>query len=142
MPPETYTEEEVNRMLAEQRINMRLDGVEIELKELIQALREHMHEEDADNKQLINLIESGANERRRVEKELHERISENDTHYNNTFVKHSQLRLYVVLVITAVTFTSGAITYFGNAAIQLKAIDVVTKKFESIMDDKIKEIKR
>jgi hypothetical protein len=128
-----YTEEEVNRMLAEQSIKIRLEGVETSLMSLREDILERMAGERGNYVKLMAAIENGSNERRQTEANLRAEMSVNHREYHTTFVKKTDLKLYAFLVISAVTFTTGFITWMGNQntnKIHQVSVDEIVKQIE------------
>jgi len=110
---DTYTEEEVNRMLADQKTYLRLDGVESAVKELTLTVTNHIRDEKTGQKELLKKVSEGSIERRQCEGGLRKTISDHHELYHGTFVKKTDLKLYAVIIIAAVSITTGFITWIG-----------------------------
>ena len=136
---ETYTEEEVNQMLANQAISIRLDGLENAVKELTSKMVSHMEGEEELTEQLLVKIAEGANDRRKCEADLRRHISDNHESYHATFVKKTDLRVYAMIIITAVTMTTGFVTWMSTqsqAHAHNVSMDKLIKQIESIVEVK------
>lgn len=102
MPPE-FTEEQYNQGLENQRINIRLDGIDKLLTDVAK-----------DMNRIMNGIDDKANERRRDEHEIRNQLSAMDADHYRTFVKKSDLKLYAFLIVFSITATTGVIQWIGG----------------------------
>ena len=108
-----YSEEAVDQMLKNQEVKLRLDGVELEVRGMRSSLEKHMGNEEREMNDLLKAIEDSGIERRDSEARVHKRITDNIAHNETTFVKKADLKLYAILIIAAVSITTGFITYVG-----------------------------
>ena len=137
---DAYTEEEVNQMLATQAINLRLEHLTEAVTVLDTRVTAGMRDEERGQAKMMHKIEEGANDRRRAETELKKEAELRHQEYHDTFVKKSDLRMYAILVITAVTMTVSAITYIGAASTKA-SYDVQMKQLMSRVEVLMQEIK-
>ena len=109
----TYTEAEVNKMLGDQKTNIRLDGIETTIKDLDCKMADHMSNEKNDAKNVMAAIEQSGKERRECETKLKAELHAMDSDHHEKFVKKADLKSYAFLIIVAVTSTTGFITWLG-----------------------------
>lgn len=125
MTTHTYPEDEVNRMLGEQAekhrkemeaqvINHRLENIDSVVKSVNDKVCELMEDEKEEKKQILKAIEDAGEERRECERNLTGQINDNNEYNHKTFVKKTDLKLYTLIIIAAVTFTSGFFTWLGT----------------------------
>jgi len=113
MTEPTYTEAEVNKMLGEQKTNIRLDGIENTIKDVNKMMVDHMSDEKNDTENVMKAIEQSGKERRECETKLRSELQTMDSDHHEKFVKKADLKNYAFLIIFAVTGTTGFITWLG-----------------------------
>lgn len=142
MGEEKYTEEEFNRALETQRLTIRLDDIDRAVKDLAEAVRDHRKDEEYSQEQILAKVAEGATDRRRCEEKLRSEINSNHELYHGTFVKKADLRLYALLIIAAVTMTTGFITWLGmqnaNTA-QNTSTDKALQQIERLITESAKK---
>lgn len=133
MSDEVYTEKEVNKMLLEQKTNIRLDSIETTISTINKMMIDHMNDERNDRKDVLEAIESAGNERREAEAALRREMHEMDSDHYEQFVKKTDLRLYAIIIVFAVTSTTGFINWLGfqkNALSIDKLADAVARRIK------------
>ena len=126
----TFTEAEVNKMLGDQKTNIRLDGIENTIKDLDCKMADHMSNEKNDTQNVMKAIEQNGKERRECENNLTAKIQAMDSDHHEKFVKKTDLKNYAFIIIFAVTCTTGFITWLGTQS---------TNKASNTSADKIAE---
>jgi N-glycosylase/DNA lyase len=112
MPPNTFTEDEVNQMLANQEIKLRITGVEKAVTTLTKNMVEHMTKEEREMDQIMEAIEKVGKERRESETSVREDMRKMHNYNNDTFIKKSELKLYVSLIIASILASFGSLAWF------------------------------
>lgn len=138
MPPETFTEEEVNQMLANQEIKLRLDGVEGSINLMDERMTQNFRKEERQGDLIMKKIAEGAEERRRNEKTLRDEIY-------SKFVKKTDLKMYAYIIIFAVTTTVGFVTWIGaqtSANTQTRNMSQIIQQVETLLDKKFAGVKK
>lgn len=109
-----FSEREVNEMLEREKLYLRLDSLERLMQKASEDIANHTKEEQYSQEQLLSKIAEGATDRRRCQTQLETTIAENHETYHRIFVKKDDLRVYAMLIIAAVTMTTGFITWIGS----------------------------
>jgi len=129
----TYTETEVNKMLGDQKTNIRLDGIENTIKDVNKMMVDHMNDEKNDTKNVMKAIEQSGKERRECENKLTTKIQKMDSDHHEKFVKKTDLKNYAFIIIFAVTCTTGFITWLGTQSTNKTSDSSVDKIAEAIV---------
>lgn len=104
MKEQTFSQKEVDKLLSDNAILNRIDYLEQTIHKNIEKQREHGVQEKKDFDHLLNVINKNAKE------------SENrHGDYHKAFVKKSELKLYALLIIFAVTATTGFTAYIAQS---------------------------
>lgn len=149
MTGHTYPEDEVNRMLGEQAdkhrkemeaqaTNHRLDNIDLSVKAINDKVCELMSEEKEEKTQILEAIERAGKERRECEVKLTSKIDDANEYNHKTFVKKTDLRMYTIIIIFAVTFTTGFITWLGTQSNNNRS-DISADKVAETILEKLKE---
>jgi len=129
----TYTEAEVNKMLGDQKTNIRLDGIETTIKDLDCKMADHMSNEKNDTQNVMKAIEQSGKERRECEVKLKAELHAMDSDHYEKFVKKADLKNYAFIIIFAVTCTTGFITWLGTQSTNKTSDSSVDKIAEAII---------
>ena len=127
MTDHTFTEAEVNKMLGEQKTNLRLDGIERTIKEIDKLMVDHMNDEKNDSEKVMKAIEQSGKERRECEIKLKAELHAMDSDHYEKFVKKTDLKNYAFIIIFAVTCTTGFITWLGTQSTNEKNADEIAE---------------
>ncbi len=114
MPEPIYTESQMNQMLSDQKINLRLNGIEDAINKLSTEIAEHKTLEKKDTAMVMDEVEKGNEERRKCEEDLKDKFIKMDAKHYKIFVKKSELKVYTAIIILTVSITTGFITWFGT----------------------------
>ena len=120
----TFSEDEVNKMLGEQSekhegqmrdqaFNHRLEHVDSTVSSVKELICTHMEEGKEEKKNILIAIENVGAERRHCEERVNGEIKDMHEYNHKTFVKKTDLRVYSLLIVAAVTGTTGFITWLG-----------------------------
>lgn len=129
----TFTEAEVNKMLGDQKTNLRLDGIECTIKEIDKMMADYMVNEKNDTQNIMYAIEQSGKERRECENKLTAKIQEMDSDHYEKFVKKDDLNKYAFIIILTVTITTGFITWLGTQSTNKTSDSSVNKIAEAII---------
>ena len=125
MASHTYSEDEVNRMLGEQAdkhrdamesqaTNHKLEKIDFAVKSIEEKVCRIMSDEKEEKDQILQAISKSGDERRECEQKVNSRIDDVNEYNHKTFVKKADLRMYAIIIIFAVTGTTGFITWLGT----------------------------
>jgi hypothetical protein len=123
----TFTETEVNKMLGDQKANIRLDGIETTIKDLDCKMADHMNNEKNDTQNVMKAIEQSGKERRECEIKLKTELHAMDSDHHEKFVKKTDLKNYAFIIIFAVTCTTGFITWLGTQSTNKTSVDKIAE---------------
>ena len=141
MPPKDYSEEEVNQMLANQEVKLRITGVEEALSGLKERIIKHMHDEEREMETLMTAIERSGDERRKAEAVMTAKADERHEAYHKMFVKRKDLYIGVALLIAGFTAAAGLIAYDSaqrTTKAQSHSMEYIIQEVSKIIDEKIK----
>ena len=144
MPPHTYSEDEVNRMLGEQAekhhdamesqaTNHRLDNIDLSVKDINDKVCELMSEEKEEKQQVLEAIKKSGEERRECETKINGQMAENNEYNHRTFVKKADLRIYAIIIIFTITGMTGFITWLGTQSTNNQSNISADKMVEKII---------
>jgi len=123
----TFTESEVNKMLGDQKTNIRLDGIECTIKDIDKMMADHMANEKNDTQNVMKAIEQSGKERRECEFKLKAELHAMDSDHHEKFVKKTDLKNYAFIIIFAVTCTTGFITWLGTQSTNETSVDKIAE---------------
>lgn len=139
--PKEYTEEEVNQMLANQELKLRITGVENILNGLNTSIVKHMHDEEREMETLMGAIEQSSDDRRKAESEIAKKADERHEAYHRMFVKRKDLYIAVGLLIAGFSAAAALIAYDSaqrTTKAQESSKEYIIDQVGKIIDEKMK----
>ncbi|MCK5127656.1 MAG: hypothetical protein KAR42_15470 [candidate division Zixibacteria bacterium] len=123
----TFTEEEVNQMLANQEIKLRITGVENAISTLTKNMVEHMTTEEREMDQIMEAIEAVGKERRDCEIKLNKTADERHEQYHKIFVKRRDLYVVAAAIIISITSAFAFFTWQSTRSSNESTASVVAE---------------
>ena len=125
MSNNTYTEEELQSKLQEQRYTLRFDKIEQTMVDLSGAMMAHQRKEEEQADRVLNEIHNATANTAQCELDIKEDINgieanmissirQVETACYETFVQKKELKVYVAIIIFTVSLTTGSVAYMSN----------------------------
>lgn len=139
MVDKTHTAEEVAVLLAkqseqhqaelrEQAMDYRLEHIDHTLSSVNEKVCKHVDDAKKEKEKILIAIENVGAERRHCEERVNGEIKDMHEYNHKTFVKKTDLRVYAVLIVFAVTSTVSVITWYGpQKSVSAEAVNQIAK---------------
>jgi len=121
---QTFSETEVNKMLGEQAekhdaeirdqaVNHQLENIDTNVNSVKEKVCKHVDDAKQEKEKILKAIENVGAERRHCEDRVNTKIDDMHEYNHNTFVKKTDLRIWALLIVGAVSVTTTVIGYYG-----------------------------